>query len=925
MSYRLVLTGIFLLLPLLYSASLHAQSRGGERYSFEFRGATLTEALEEVANEAGINMVYDPALADGISVYKRVQRQSVSEVLKSILEGTSLDFVTLSTGTIVIVRTVQDRPSYGSYYGRVADRQTGRPLPGATVMLADASGGTSAGPNGTFALNRLMSGSYTIIFSYVGYEPVYKTIHIGPGQDLREEVSLQPGPVDVAPVIVTGHTPQLPVHGSNGQSVHPFSEWEITGAMQDAIRSLSLFSGVQYGLPVADLHLQGGQRGDHRILLDGVPVYNPQSFGRMFSAFSPYAIHKVQLHKAGYGVPEGSQIAGLINLSHDVNGFDRSRALFQADPLSVNLRGDLVFPDSGESSLKIMTAARSNYWNIYKEPRLDQTLREWNNLDPLITNLLIDSDNDASLYEPREHHSEVRFYDLHMAAHYEINPYSTLSSSLYTGKNFVGTDLLRQAPPGGDLPEYLYARDEYDWNNIMGQITYNQLVSPRLDLSTQVSLSSNRFRHYYKIGTNHNPHIGNLSADASIVYSRFQESSIQRRVPTQRNTNRIRHVILRSDGTYSFNPRMTLDAGLRMDYLTTHIDLTDLFYLPTLSDQRSALFSGYLNGNWVMGEYWKLILGSRATLANSAGRLYTEPRASIQYDRPDARIGYWSALLSGGLYRQFINQFEITNPGPTSLVPSFTVWSHAGTSEAPKAWHVSGSFYLEPAENTSVHLEWFYKWQPTAYIISYHNLLEGTAVNRSGFDAFAEAAEMNALGGGIRLNRSFMDSRLKLMLGYDYSNTRIDMETQFGRKLPAPWGEPHRFQFRSLWRMASGFTAVARWQSVFGRSWGFRQAYYNYLFYESGAQFDGFSFANPEDDRLSPFHQLDLSLVYKPRLEFMNAELRLDLINLLNRHNTIDWSLRPRFPEESGPGKQYKISERTMPGFSPSFSVQVRF
>src|SRR5699024_8679163 len=119
----------------------------------------------------------------------------------------------------------------------------------------------------------------------------------------------------------------------------------------------------------------------------------------------------------------------------------------------------------------------------------------------------------------------------------------------------------------------------------------------------------------------------------------------------------------------------------------------------------------------------------------SSSRFYSEPRASIQYDQRDSRIGYWSVLLSGGLYRQFINQYEITNPGPTSLVPSFTVWSHAGTSETPKAWHVSGSFYLEPAEHTSVNLEWFYKWQPTTYIISYDNLLEGTAVSRSGFNA----------------------------------------------------------------------------------------------------------------------------------------------------------------------------------------------
>lgn len=929
MNFRpIILSGIILFLGFGAGVGpLQAQERLPDKtYSFDFRGDQLHMVLDKVAREAGIDMAYDPGIVEGFVVYERVQKLSVTAILSRVLADTPLDYIILSTGTIVIVKKVGQNPSYGSYFGRVVEQQTGDPLPGASVMLADASGGTSTGVNGSFSINKLLAGTYTIVFSYVGYEPVAKTVDIRPGESLREEVSLKAKPVDIVPVVVTDHRPQMPYRGGNGQQINPQSPWVSSGKMQDAIRSLNLFQGVQYGLPMTDLHLQGGQPGEHRIRLDGVPVYNPHSFGQMFSAFSPYAISTVQVHKAGYDVTQGSQIAGLIDLKHDFQSSGRTGHGFtaQADPLSVNLKGNLQFDADKEdpSSLNVMGAGRLNYWKLFQEPNLDRTLRQWDDLDPLITNLLIESENDASLYEPSEHRSDVQFNDIHLASRYEVNAYNTLYSSFYVGKNFVSTGLLRQAPPGVDIPNYLYARDEYRWNNLMGQLSLHQLLSPRLDLNSQVSFSSNLLRHRYLIDTSNNPQIPNLGLNSDNALAAFESADARNVVPTQRNNNRIRHLISRSEATYSFNPNFSISGGLQFDYVDSRVDLSNFFYLPTDTDQESILFSGYLEGNWTFGEYWKLRAGNRLTYAHEIGLMYAEPRTSIQFDQQDSDIGYWSLRLSGGLYRQFINQFEITNPGPTSLVPTFTVWSHAGTSEVPKAWHLSSSFYLEPGPHTSLNVESFFKWQPTAYTVSYNNLLQGTAVERSGFSAFGESTQMKSYGAGVQLHQAFAGSRLKLMLGYEYNYSRIKLESQFGKEVPVPWNQPHRFQLRSLWRISPVFTAVAKWQSVYGRSWGFRQSYYNFLSYESSGPFGDFNFNSPENDRLGAFHQLDLSLIYKPSLGIMDLEIRADLVNLLDRRNTIDWSLRP--VPESGDGA-YEIRHRTMPGFNPSLSIQMDF
>lgn len=149
----------------IFVTNMNAQESERETYTFEFRGADLRDALETVADVAGLDLIYDPDLVRTVTVHKRIQSLAMPELLLKLLEDSQLDFITLSTGTIVIIKTVRDEPSYGSYAGKVVDAQTGEPLPGANVMLADASGGTSTNRTGNFSLNSLISGTYNIIFS----------------------------------------------------------------------------------------------------------------------------------------------------------------------------------------------------------------------------------------------------------------------------------------------------------------------------------------------------------------------------------------------------------------------------------------------------------------------------------------------------------------------------------------------------------------------------------------------------------------------------------------------------------------------------------------------------------------------------------------------------------------------------------------
>ncbi len=916
---------LILFLVIRFALPAYGEATGDETYSFEFRGEPLEEVLNYVAQETNTDLIYDQNLVQDEAVYVRIEEKKVPDILSEILEDTRLDYLTLSTGTIVIVETVSDDPAYGTFTGKVKDSRTGEPLSGATVKLVDASGGTSTNRSGNFSLNRMMSGTYRILFSYVGYETVEKEIEIKPDGHTAEEVNLQPEPVDFSPVIVTGNRPNL-AGIQQGNPHETRSEWHLADEQFDVIRSLSLYSGVQYGLPMQDLHLQGGQTGEHRMRLDGVPMYNPYSFGQLFSAFSPMAIGDIQLHKAGYGVEEGSQIAGIVELNHESAAEGENRGYLQGDPLTINLRGDLSSSD--DSSYNIMGAFRTNYWDVYQDPVLEQSLQEWDYVDPLISNQFVPSEMDLSEFRPTQQESSVSFADLHLSGRFEINDHNTLGASAYYGHNNVGSAHLAEAPPQTDYPPYFHAGEEYDWTNIMGQLSWDTQVNPRLHLTSQLAYSTSRMNHNYRMIIDEQEEVAAFAMSDQLAA--FERAGVDPENFMQTGDNMIEHLLLRVDGDYSFNPRFSIDGGADVNLVASEVDFSEFFFLPTRIRQNSLISAFYLNANRQLGDNWEVKAGSRFTYTNSHEQIYAEPRASVQYDRADSPIGYWAGRVSGGLYRQFINQYEISTIGPTSVVPSLQVWSHAMTSEIPKAYHLSGSWFNQPASGTTIELEAYHKWQPTGYITSYENLIRGVTVERDSPEAFMETSAMRSYGAGVRLNQKMFDSRVNLMFGYDYNISKVEKGSPFNREVSAPWNEPHRIQARTLLRPLENFSAVVKWQSLLGRDWGFRQSYYDYLPFRDVTRTGDYSFLDPENDRLSPFHQLDVSLIYRPSIGFANLDLRLDLINILNRRNTVDWSLQHEVPAEdfdltTGVIEGYETRERKMPGFYPTFSVEFNF
>ncbi|MBP3191463.1 carboxypeptidase-like regulatory domain-containing protein [Natronogracilivirga saccharolytica] len=915
---------IILLFLFGLTTSSESEARGADEkktYTFDFTGESMVRVLEHLGSQEGVDLIFDPSILKGYEVYARIRDNTMEEALSSVLKDTSLDYIVLSSGTYVVIRSSRRDPAYGAFAGKVYDAQSGDPLPGATVMLADASGGTASNNAGHFSLGKMKSGSYDIIFSYVGYEPVKITVSISPDEQHRQEIALHPARIEFSPIVVTDHLPLIPAAHMLQTDQETAAEWVSGPGAPGVIQDLSLFRGVQHGLPLSDIHMQGGQSGDHRFFLDDVPVYQPYSMGRLYSAFSPYAIGRVSVEKAGFGVSSGSYIAGKINMNHKHGSYAGQHGLVQADPLNTNVR---LSGSALNGDLRLMGAFRHSFWDWFEEPVLSDAISDWDLVDPLTYSLVTGSDGETPAFQTASDNTDIRYRDLHLSGDYQFDRYRSLSFSLYHGQNFVETDLLAES--GNSAPvQRMYSRDGYDWQNILSQLRYEWLVTPRLDLHFQASYSSNRLEHSYAMFDDDEISRRAESDPGQNLFQLLVSGADE--APAQADQNIIRHATVKTDLEYSVSSDFSLSGGVRLDHVNSEFDLAGLFYLPALNEQASRLVSTYVNADRRISGNIGVNIGSRFTYFDPDQRIYAEPRGSIQFDRTSSRTGYWSLKLSGGMYRQFVNQFQITNVGPSSLVPEFQVWYHDDGIDQPLSYNTAADLVFEPSSSTTIRLDTYLKIQPVAYITSYHNLLLADEADRQGINSFAEETSLRAYGGGVRIHQSLMDDDLQFLVGYDLSRTDIDYDTQFGRTLPAPWNEPHRLQARVLGHVRSDLSVIARWQGIYGRKWGFRQSYYDFLTLHNVSEAGGYSFMNPEDDRLAAFHQVDLSLIYSPSRDPLNLEIRVDLINILNRRNEIDWSLQPA---DSGFAQQndaevsdFEKRSRRMPGFMPSLSIKL--
>ena len=913
---KLVLSCFLLVLAL--ASPLRAQDQQA-RYSLALQNVPLIDALRQVLNESAIDLVYSRDLVEGQVVYCHARNSTIDELLQCVLKETSLDYIRSSSGTYILVNKREVAPAYGNLRGGVYDADTGTPLPYANVLFVNRPGGVATNQDGLFNIPSLITGSLPIAVSYMGYESVFDTVQVRAGINNVQQFYLRAQSISIDPVIVNGLSQRIPSSMLGSGEIHQ-QDWDRTSGVKtnDVLRGASQLMGVSIQQPVADLQVHGGAGNEHITLLDGAPVRNPVSMGRHLGAFSPLALDRLVLQKTGFEAKYGSHLTGMVFVEHQLSTDKSFSNTLSIDPLSTNARVMGRFAGSNVQDFVVMASARISNWDVYEDQDVRSLLVGWNEVDPLATSFWVRREVTDATLEPLGGQPDVQFSDIHLGTRYKISPFHTLTGSLYrTTNNLSGAQgFIAQQPLDDPLNEdfVLVTQNDYSWLNWAGQLRHSWILGARSVLSTQFKGSSHNSRLGYRaILEEVTPEV---SLDSFNEVFETYRASLDENISADEN-NYIRELGVYVDLSYGISPSNVLDVGIEIANTESEFTFFQPFVDSIKTTPSSWLFAGYMQDTLPVGRNWVLVPGIRLTYLSNQSPMYAEPRLAIRYDGASSKGGQVSARLAGGLYRQFVHQYELTGYGTSTIVPYTLFWLPIDKSISPsRAYHLAWEGLWTPSSFWTFRIESYVKWLDRILAFDYATVQdlepEGQPVV---LDDFVVPTEGRASGVGFEAE--YEQDAFVGSVSYDYAHAEQRFPGRFGdERVTPPWNVPHQFSVDLFYRFAEQFALESNWVHHWGRSWAFRRTYYDVFdVWSPDADIVLPDLQNPEDDIVPDYMRLDFGIRYIWEGKGFKSRLRFSVLNILDRTNVYDYSIDAgqqdyaRIPR-SLPGRQFSLSMR---------------
>ncbi len=323
--------------------------------------------------------------------------------------------------------------------GRIKDATNGEELLGATIYVKELKTGTMTNNYGFYSIS-LEPGTYTLIYSYVGYKPLEKKIKL----DENHKVNMELSPVnqELKTVTVTGEREDANVKATQMSVVKMKSKTisKIPALMGevDVIKTLQLLPGVQSaGEGSTGFSVRGGSRDQNLVILDEATVFNASHLMGFFSVFNNDAIKEVELYKGDIPAKYGGRLSSLV----DIRQKDGNMKRFQADggigtiSSRLTLQGPVV-----KDQTSFLIAGRRSYADIFLPLSANENL------------------HDNTLY----------FYDVNFKFNHIFDENNRIYVSQYYGRDVIEISADNEAP------------FSMSWGNITTTVRWNHLFSDKL-------------------------------------------------------------------------------------------------------------------------------------------------------------------------------------------------------------------------------------------------------------------------------------------------------------------------------------------------------------------------------------------------------------------------------------------------------------
>ncbi|WAC10775.1 TonB-dependent receptor [Dyadobacter pollutisoli] len=338
--------------------------------------------------------------------------------------------------------------------GFVKDQSNGEGLIGVSVYVREAETGVVTNPYGFYSLT-LPSGSYTLVFSYIGYQKVTKEFTLDADKTISIEMADESNQLSEVTISTQKEDENVRSIEMSVNKVEMKTIRKMPALLGevDLIRSIQLLPGVTtVGEGASGFNVRGGDVSQNLVLLDEAPVYNSSHLFGFFSVFNPDAVKDVKLIKGGIPAQYGGRISSILDVRMKEGNAKKREINGGIGSIFSRLTYEQPFA-KGRGSF--IVAGRRSYIDVLAKPFLNSDLKD----------------------------SKFYFYDLTAKVNYRLGDKDTFYASGYFGKDVFG---------GGDFG--------FGWGNATATARWNHIFSNKLFMN----LTGYYSNYDYNLGQNQN-------------------------------------------------------------------------------------------------------------------------------------------------------------------------------------------------------------------------------------------------------------------------------------------------------------------------------------------------------------------------------------------------------------------------------------
>ncbi|MDZ7694584.1 MAG: TonB-dependent receptor plug domain-containing protein [Balneolaceae bacterium] len=191
-------------------------------------------------------------------------------------------------------------------------------MPGVNVAFPQLDRGSSTKADGSYEIHDLPTGTYTLVFSFVGYQSKNHEVTLQRGEKVSLDVSLQKTSISTETITVTGTpyasdplTTPTDVDVLAGNAKLASQQTSLGGSIDQLAGVTTIQTGSQSGKPV----IRGLSGSRVRVLDDGTPMEYQQYGVRHAPNVDPFTAERIEVVRGASSVQYGSDaIGGAINV-----------------------------------------------------------------------------------------------------------------------------------------------------------------------------------------------------------------------------------------------------------------------------------------------------------------------------------------------------------------------------------------------------------------------------------------------------------------------------------------------------------------------------------------------------------------------------------------------------------------------------------